>query len=120
MARRGTRCGGGRTSGRNDGGRTGGQPPGNPQPSKGESVTGSAPTVQADLGNPPLGNGPPRNNIPCPETPIDKVNAAGADPVMIQQLLQFMGDMKRQNDHLQAQVDYLIQGQALDDENWKQ
>ena len=28
--------------------------------------------------------------------------------------------MKRQNDHLQAQIDYLIQGQVKDDDNWRE
>ena len=31
-----------------------------------------------------------------------------------------MGDMNGQNDHLQAQVDYLIQDQVKEDENWKE
>jgi hypothetical protein len=31
-----------------------------------------------------------------------------------------MGDMKRQNDHLRAPVDFLIQGRTPDDENWRQ
>src|ERR1044072_2892495 len=115
------RRGGGRTGGRN-GGRKGDRDGENPQPSEEGSVTGSGPTRQ---GTQTANGRKAKNNNKTPG--VDPVGAAagnpmngGVNPVMMEQLLQLMGDMKRQNDHLQAQVDFLIQGRTPDDENWRQ
>src|ERR1044072_9383786 len=109
MARRGGGRIGGRNGGRN-GGRIGGRNGENLQPTEEGSVTGSGPTQQVTQ---PAGNETANNNNNNQgDDPVGVAaanpNTGGVNPVMMEQLLQLMGDMKRQNDHLQAQVDFLI------------